>query len=400
MTIENATEAELTLASMLAPTTLAEFFDDYWERKPLKVIGASRDRFRQLLSLHDFDRLISAGIVDERDGRIVKSGATDASLPLFLGGRANIAVVHSAYADGHTIVVNNVHHRHAETARVCRDIERTLGQPVGANAYLTPASAQGLNAHFDNHDVYVLQCEGSKEWRLYEPAIDLPLPDQHFDVRPEHIGRVIAEHWLEPGDLLYLPRGFVHGAAATHERSLHLTLGVSSYRLYDVLAKALWRVASEDVAFRRSTPPGFEQESEWRESLQQSLQELAVKFANDADFGAAMTDTRSDLIFRMHALPDAGLDALERLGSLGLGTRVRRRAGATCCVIEEGDVAVIQFPGNAMSAPVDASEALHFIARTEAFTVRDLPASLTDGGKVVIARRLVAMGLLVEESGT
>jgi ribosomal protein L16 Arg81 hydroxylase len=397
MTLTDTAAGVPTLAALLAPVTLDAFFTEYWERAPLKVGHSDRTWFRHVLSVHEFDRLISAGVVDERDGRIVKSGETDATLPIFQGGRANIAVVHNAYADGHTIVVNNVHQRRAEVAQVCRDIERTLGQPVGANAYLTPPSAQGLAPHFDDHDVYVLQCEGSKEWRLYEAPIELPLPDQHFDVRPDQIGEPIAAYRLDAGDVLYMPRGVVHVAASTDERSLHLTIGVPSYRLYDVLAKALWRVAVEDVAFRRSTPPRIEQEAEWRETLASALHDLAATFARKADVNAAMTDVRSDAIFRMQPLPDSDIGAMDRLGDIGLATHVRKRAGAVCHVIEEGDVAVIQFPGNAMSAPAGAAEALRFIAAVQAFTVAELPSSLTDTAKVVLTTRLAAMGLLVAE---
>ena len=37
------------------------------------------------------------------------------------------------------------------------------------NAYLSPPSARGLELHFDFHDVFVLQLDGAKRWRVWEP---------------------------------------------------------------------------------------------------------------------------------------------------------------------------------------------------------------------------------------
>ena len=53
-----------------------------------------------------------------------------------------------------------------------------LGHPVQANAYATPAGAQGFAVHHDTHDVFVLQVAGEKRWLVYEPALELPLKDQ------------------------------------------------------------------------------------------------------------------------------------------------------------------------------------------------------------------------------
>lgn len=385
----------LTPEALLAPLTIERFVSTHWEQEPLHVRASERDRYGDLLSTRDFDRLISEGLVGPRDARIVKEGAPDAARPLFRrDGRANIAVVHAAYADGYTVVLNNLQQRRAQVAHLCRAWERALGQQVGANAYLTPPRSRGLAAHFDEHDVYVLQCEGSKVWQIYPAPIALPLSDQHFDVAPDAVGAAICEVCLTPGDLLYIPRGFVHAATSTDERSLHLTLGSSPYRLYDVLAKALFRLAREDVALRRATPPGIERDETWRRNLRASLQTVAGTLADSLDLEAAMHDVRSDLIHGMHALPDATLDSLDALDGLSLQTRVRKRAGAACCLLEEGDTVVLQFPGNAMSAPRGAREALEQIAQQSTFVVGDLPASLTDEAKLTLTKRLIALGLL------
>lgn len=48
----------------------------------------------------------------------------------------------------------------------------------GANAYLTPKGTQGLAPHTDPVEIFVVQTQGRKRWRLYEPVGAFPLPNQ------------------------------------------------------------------------------------------------------------------------------------------------------------------------------------------------------------------------------
>ena len=49
---------------------------------------------------------------------------------------------------------------------------------------------------------------------------------EHDPTEMVPLGRFV----LHPGDLLYLPRGYVHEAAANAEPSLHITLGLAPHR--------------------------------------------------------------------------------------------------------------------------------------------------------------------------
>ena len=49
----------------------------------------------------------------------------------------------------------------------CCTLEREFSFPFQTNAYLTLARAKGFKAHYDTHDVFVLQVVGSNQWTLY-----------------------------------------------------------------------------------------------------------------------------------------------------------------------------------------------------------------------------------------
>ena len=92
------------------------------------------------------------------------------------------------------------------------------------NAYLTPESSRGLNVHYDIHDVFVMQTEGRKRWRIYDNPVPLPGKDQPFSADTCKPGKVIEEFDLDPGDLIYIPRGYMHDAESQGLTSLHLTV--------------------------------------------------------------------------------------------------------------------------------------------------------------------------------
>src|SRR5215469_8498820 len=95
-------------------------------------------------------------------------------------------------------------HRWPPAAALCRSLEAVFHCPVHANMYLTPEGAQGFDAHFDTHEVFVLQLEGSKQWRLYGEPRALPLVDERFNIPRDQLGPV-REVELSAGDLLYIP---------------------------------------------------------------------------------------------------------------------------------------------------------------------------------------------------
>jgi len=147
--------------------------------------------------------------------------------------------------------------------KICAKLEELFGCLVGANCYLTPAGTQGLAPHYDDVDVFIMQLEGSKVWRLYE-CVDGPLPREYSrDYQQHEIGNPILAVTLEPGDVMYFPRGFIHQAIAVGDTfSHHVT--VSTYQRSswaDFMSKtvdtALNKLFDSDFAFRKSLPVGW-----------------------------------------------------------------------------------------------------------------------------------------------
>jgi len=147
------------------------------------------------------------------------------------------------YDDGATVVLQGLQFSDPHLARVANNLALAVDQPVQVNAYLSPPSARGLDLHVDLHDVFVLQLEGSKRWRVWEPLERTRQPVKGGPpMAPPtfaELGAPDLDVTLHRGDVLYLPRGHPHCAETVDDSSAHLTVGVLAITWQRALRGAL-----------------------------------------------------------------------------------------------------------------------------------------------------------------
>jgi hypothetical protein len=298
-------------------------------------------------------------------------------------GTAEVGRVAAEFAAGATIVLQALHLNHLSLALFCRELEAQLGQPVQANAYYTPRSAQGLPVHHDTHDVLVLQVAGEKRWLVYEPVLELPLKDQRYSPELGAPGETVLDLTLRAGDTLYLPRGWLHEALTSEHDSLHLTIGINAYTARDALTAAAAE-AEEDVELRRTVGP----EGELADDL---LEHVAERLDPDA----VAARLRERFVSTRRPILDGQLEQLRKLGSLTPETALSRRTSVIADLHDHDDTLTLAFEGKRISFPGRLLEELTFLVdTTAAFTARELPGALDEAGRLVLVRRLIREGFL------
>ena len=296
--------------------------------------------------------------------------------PVSFSGTADVGRVLREFEEGATLVLQGLHHSWPPLAEFCRVLERELGHPAQANAYFTPRDAQGLPVHHDTHDVFSLQVAGGKRWLVYEPALELPLKDQHY--RPEHgaPGEPVHDVLLRPGDTLYLPRGWLHEAKTSSTDSLHITVGVNVHTWLDAIKAAL-RECEDDVGFRRS-PDG-------------DAQDLVARLLERLDPEAVAARQRRRLVSTRRPVLPGQLTQLRALETLALDTPLERRP----TVLFDLDGRTLRYEGKELVFPGGAEEALDFVASAEEpFAAAEIPGDLDEPSRLVVVRRLVREGFL------
>ncbi len=133
-------------------------------------------------------------------------------------------------------MVDAVDELHSGIGLLAVELEKLFRTGVQVNAYASWTGQEGFGTHWDDHDVVVWQVDGAKRWQVFGPTRRWPM---HRDVEepPVPSGPPVAEFVMNPGDVLYLPRGWWHNVRASEGvRSLHLTCGLTTKTGADLVA--------------------------------------------------------------------------------------------------------------------------------------------------------------------
>jgi lysine-specific demethylase/histidyl-hydroxylase NO66 len=299
-------EGKKCLAWLIHPENVDTFFDETWEKRPLHIKRRSQSQYyKHTFSTKAFDDILKQQNVQFTKNLDVTSyseGKRETHNP---EGRAYAPVVWDFYNNGCSLRMLNPQTFDDQVWKLCASLQEFFGSFVGTNLYLTPPGTQGFAPHYDDVEVFIMQLEGKKHWRLYQPRCaqeTLPrFSSPNFS--QDEIGKPIMDVTLEPGDLLYMPRGTIHqGNCLEDAHSLHLT--VSCYQLNsmgDLLEKllpsALKIAMEEDVEFRQGLPTNYlhymgvahsdRSDSQARRDFQAQIKRLMTKLCNFAPLDGA-----------------------------------------------------------------------------------------------------------------
>ncbi|MDI1309749.1 MAG: cupin domain-containing protein [Methylotenera sp.] len=197
---------------LLGGLTPEAFLAEYWQKKPLLIKNAIPN-FTGLLTP---DELAGLACEDEVQSRIVKykKGKWLADFgPFDEDDFANLTEKPTP-ENNWTLLVQSVNHHLPAGAALLQQFDFIPHARLDDLMVSYAPNGGGVGPHFDSYDVFLLQGQGKRIWRISEQT-DLSLVEgaplrilKNFDT---------AQEWLvEAGDLLYLPPHLAHwGIAVT-----------------------------------------------------------------------------------------------------------------------------------------------------------------------------------------
>ncbi|XP_063696440.1 bifunctional lysine-specific demethylase and histidyl-hydroxylase NO66 [Culicoides brevitarsis] len=295
---DSVEQGKSAFRQVIFPIALDKFMKVHWEKKFLHVKRNDPKYYKHLMSVKSIDQMLRENHIQYTRNIDITSYINGQRVTKNPEGRAKSSEVWDFYEEGCSIRILNPQSYIDEVYKMNAQIQEYFHCMTGTNVYLTPPNSQGFAPHYDDIEAFVLQIEGKKHWRLYNPRCDeevLPRESsQNFD--QNEIGQPILDVVLEAGDMLYFPRGIIHQANTVPGcHSLHITLSVYQKQSYVdffeyLLTGALQNAIETDVEFRKGVPLDFhkhlgvvysDSKSPRRTELLQKIRKMFLKMADE-----------------------------------------------------------------------------------------------------------------------
>ena len=399
--------AEESILARLIAVDRDQFASRYWGQQPLLSLAADLPGgFTHLLDANAIDELVSQRGLRTPFLRVAKDGTTLADKAFTSPGGVGAGIADQVsedrlvrlFADGSTLVLQALHRVWPPVLEFCQVLAAELGHPVQANAYVTPAQNQGFSAHYDVHDVFVLQIAGEKQWRIHPPVLVSPLRDQPWNDRKADVEKragesPLMEAVLKPGDSLYLPRGYLHAATALGGMSIHLTLGIhvwTRFALAQQLVQQALRSVSDDPVIRASLPLGVDvsDSSEMSPDFDVVTAILADAVEN-ADLDRMSQSLLQNARLNQRAAPMGPLRQLRDADAITVDTQIVLRRHLAASVEPGGSRILVRTRAGDLAVAEDEVGPIEALLTNGVATAGDLGVDL--------ARRLLLAGLAVAE---
>ena len=260
---EESSALEAILAGDADDNTISSFFERTWQVAPrvyrrnktedascplTRAVNLGWDGLASLLerSRKRFESLNNTDGDDESPTTAAAAAAGTLDPPLFFRNQMPVQLPEvqsmynanpfAAYLDGCSVVLNHADQLCPQLAALCEDLQQSFPHCY-CNGYLTPPGAQAVPPHADDRDVFVVQLLGEKMWKVYKNVpIAYPYPHEQvgkggLDVPPETLeGATAIETTLRQGDVLYMPRGWIHEAKTeSNQPSFHATVAIATH---------------------------------------------------------------------------------------------------------------------------------------------------------------------------
>jgi ribosomal protein L16 Arg81 hydroxylase len=215
---------------VIAPLSADAFQRDYWLRSFVHIPGET-GRFKDLLTWTELSAILEQHRLTPPRLKLYREGQPiDPALyltPAIFGvPRLNAGGLAACLAQGASLILDDVQELAPRVQDLMHGFQDVLRTDAYANLYAGWKTQKALELHWDAQEAIIIQLNGRKRWKVYEPTRPHPLKND-IEVPAEPVGAPAWDGILTDGDTLYIPRGWWHEAFPLDEPSLHLTISLT-----------------------------------------------------------------------------------------------------------------------------------------------------------------------------
>ncbi|MEQ1538574.1 MAG: cupin domain-containing protein [Sphingorhabdus sp.] len=226
------------------------FLKEYWQQKPLLI----RNAFAEWSNPLEPDELAGLACEPEVESRLV------------VGAQGSWAVEHGPLAEARfaalgqepsTLLVQAVDHHVPEVAALLAPFRFIPNWRIDDVMVSYATDGGGVGPHFDQYDVFLIQGNGQRRWRVGQ------LCDDNSALLPNDELRLLAnfqatDEWLlEPGDILYVPPRIAHDGVAVGDDCMTYSIGFRAPSRHELITSFADDLVAEMEDDDRYADPGI-----------------------------------------------------------------------------------------------------------------------------------------------
>lgn len=173
-----------------------------------------------ILNRRDLETALGQGRISPKEFRIIlgRTFVDLAMMRVVVDRQIDLPVLEQLLAQGASVVFNKLNMVFPELGALAAGLAKRFESPVEITAVMSFDDRSGIEPHHDTHNLFIVQLEGDKTWRLLGDPVE---PGMHHDQfkGPEGEAR---EFVLRPGDAMFLPAGQRHVCTASLGNSVHV----------------------------------------------------------------------------------------------------------------------------------------------------------------------------------
>lgn len=379
-----------TPMQLLGGLTAREFLRDYWQKKPL-LIRQALPNFESPISA---DELAGLALEEEIESRLVIEHGQQ-PWELRRGPFAEDEFSKLPERDW-TLLVQAVDQFVPEVAELLENFRFLPSWRIDDVMISFAAPGGGVGPHYDNYDVFLLQAQGQRRWKIGQMCdADSPMLE-HADLRILADFAQTDEWVLEPGDMLYLPPRLAHYGIAEDD-CMTYSVGFRAPSAAEVLTHFTdflsQFLTNEERYSDAGIAPCSDPHQIQRDSLDR-LKSLLNEHMNDERllltwFGQFMTEPRYPELIAGPELAEEDL-----LASLQDGAVLVRNPSSRLAWSEVDDDLLLFASGQSRLLPGNLRELLKLICAAESLHEGNLGQWLADDEGRNLLLQLVTQGSL------
>jgi len=374
-----------------------EFFRTYFNKRVLHRPGGITGDPRQILSIADMDDIVHQEGVRSSLFRMLGNGVPaigeqlTSQLEMRREGKTlddaiDPGKIYAHFRAGKTLIHGGLNLTRPNLRGLAASMTNQLAAKSEVVAFLTPAGQRGA-VHSDPTDVYVVQLEGTKRWQIW-PTPQVRRAGDDKDSFPS-LPEPDLDLSLQPGDVLYIPHGTPHRAAAEENVSLHLTVVAGPRMWAHHLLSAVQDILHNGPEFWDTPYLDDASPEEMVSKIEQLIGRLRTVDAA-AELERARRDGRSFRGVRQ----DAFFQEMTAADNIGADTKLVAVDGAATFHQVSDGTAKVTILGNTVAMPEAAAAALRSASTAGPFPAGEFLPGADSRRALPVARQLLRLGAL------